>query len=885
MKLSKVRKISKKTILGSSNIANVYDIVLDKIHLFYARKIGKKTRNILIHNSLADIDVDFEAGTDDITDDFLYKKYGRNRVLNVSTFSTFSERNTLKDVMRAHFGKEATENGSDVDVVTKSMPNFDKVEYSLKDWFINYPKDPACSERVRVWLTRSSNKIILEQTLKLQLQVKGIGQHPAGIVITPGPCWEYLPVNMIAKQKSIVTAFQEADKSGKDLSDLQILKLDRLKIETLNVIKDAINLIKEKKNIDVSVALKNIDINDKNLFYELRLGMNHGIFQFESAGMGALIKGMSTETFEELIAANALYRPGPMSIKAHEEYIQNKFHPEDIEYVHPALKDILGKTNGVLVYQEQLMFLAHHIGGMSLGEGDQLRRYMDKASSAIMKKSAGEILNKKEEDNYKEFEKYWNKFSDGAAKQGYKKEEVDVIKDYVIKYLGYSFNRCLSKKHTVVSQTRGEIKILDVSIGEKVLGYNSKTGMNEFNSVKDIHENGKKKVYRAKTSNGKFLECTLDHKILTSCGMRTLQEILEKKLKIITNSIESVGEAEEIGYIKTYDLEIDSEDHNYYANGICVSNSHSCAYAYLAMRTLYLKHYYTTEFYTALFNHPKDSGDKDKVRTWIAAAISSAMSQGIKILPPSIKSGWDWTMTDDKEISMGFSGINGLGEIAYGELTKFLQKTNKTLDVIAVSEFFSLPFSKFNKSSFAACIKAGVFDSWSDSRQFLISLKEKKSKKKIAANQISIFDMGSEEFEINTIDHDYPKTTEEERQSGFLEVCNFDLKKLEKISKIKDKVNSVSKIPLENLVNFENNGWYYFLLEDVEESIAKTGTKYLTLKVGDGISNTKLRVFSPLADKIRPMLQPGQVYVSKFEKNKDGFVNFIRNAQIKNVEI
>jgi DNA polymerase-3 subunit alpha len=703
--------------------------------------------------SMPDIDVDFETGTDHITDDFLYKKYGKNRVLNVSTFSKFNEKGCLKDVVRAHFGEDYTGFDSDVHAVTREMPSFDKVDYSLGDWFVNWPQDSKCSDRVRNWLTSPAHKIILEETLKFQGQIRGIGQHAAGIVITPGPCWEYLPTNIIASNKSIVTAFQEADKSGKDLSELQILKLDRLKLETLNVIKDAIALIKEKHGIDISKKIKHVDINDANLFFELRLGINHGIFQFESSGMNALIRGMGTETFEEVVAANALYRPGPMGIKAHEEYIQNKFHPENIKYVHPALEKILSPTNGVLVFQEQLMFLAHEIGGMSLGEGDMLRRYMDKASSAIAKKSKGESLSKKEDDNYKEFEKYWNKFLNGAEKKGYKAAEVDGIKDWVIKYLGYSFNK-----------------------------------------------------------------------------------------------------------------------------------SHSCAYGYLAMQTLFLKHYYTTEFYTALLNHPKTSGGKEKEQAWLAAAIAAAMSKGIKISTPSTKSGWAWTMTGEKEISMGFSGINGLGDIAYAELESFIKAKEKPLEKFTLVEFFELPFSKFNKTAFESCLKAGVFDEWSDSRQFLLSLKEKKRKKAIA-NQGMLFDMGGEEFEIKIDSDKYSKTSAEEKRASFMEVCNFDLEKIERITNIKTNINKKSKRPLENILNFEDNDWYFFILEHMQETMAKNGKPYLTLKVGDGIGNMNLRVFSPMADKLKPQLEVGGVYVSKFEKNEGGFINFQRGAQFKKMDL
>jgi DNA polymerase-3 subunit alpha len=632
------------------------------------------------------------------------------------------------------------------------MPNFDKVEYSLRDWFVNWPKDPLCSERVKNWLTNPKHKTILEETLKFQGQIRGIGQHAAGIVITPGPCWEYLPTNIIPKQRSIVTAFQEADKSGKDLSELQILKLDRLKLETLNVIKDAIALVKQTKGIDISKKVKHVDINDKNLYFELRLGMNHGIFQFESSGMNALIRGMGTETFEEVVAANALYRPGPMGIKAHEEYIQNKFHPENIKYVHPALEKILGGTNGVLVFQEQLMFLAHEIGGMSLGEGDMLRRYMDKASSAIAKKSKGEFLNKKEEDNYKEFDKYWNKFLSGAEKNGYKAAEVDVIKDWVIKYLGYSFNK-----------------------------------------------------------------------------------------------------------------------------------SHSCAYGYLAMQTLFLKHYYPTEFYTALLNHPKSSGGKEKEQAWLAATIAATMSGGIKILPPSTRSGYKWTMTGEKEISMGFSGINGLGDIAYAELESFIKAKEKPLSDFSLVEFFELPFSKFNKTAFESCVKAGVFDEWSDSRGFLMSLKEKK-RKKVIANQGLLFDMGGPEFDIKIDSDRHSKTTTEEKRTAFMEVCNFDLEKIERITNIKMNINKKSKRPIENILNFEDNDWYFFILESMQQLTSKNGKSYLVLKVGDGIGHMNLRVFSPMAEKIKPELEVGGVYVSKFGKNEGGFINFERGAKFKKIE-
>lgn len=535
MKLSKIKSINKIEYKNK-----VYDLSFDKDNLFFSSSktldecYNSMISSILIHNSSPDIDIDFMTGTDDVTNNFLYEKYGKERVMSVGTFGTFSEKNTIKDVVRAYQGNESTGFGSDVFALTEEMPDFLKYNDTLRHWFETWPEKPECSDRVRRWIKDPKNKEMIDVALRLHGNIRGIGQHAAGVVITPGLSWDYIPTNIIASNENIVSAFQEADKSGKDLSALGILKLDRLKLETLNVIKDTIEIVKKSKGEDITEKVDYVNLEDENLFIELRLGLNHGIFQFESTGMNNLIRGVRVEKFDELVACNALYRPGPMGIGAHEEFINNKFNPEKIKLVHPALESILKETNGVLVFQEQLMFIADKIGGMGLGKGDNLRRYMDKASKIIARHSAGETLTPEEENNsnWKGFKEYWNMFLDGAAAQGYDKEEVDKIKDWVIQYLGYSFNKCLTENHIVISEGRGEINMLDVKIGERVLGYNPETGKDEFNAVKDIHHNGKKKVYKIKTRSGKVLECTEDHKIMTENGMKTLREIRENKLKV-----------------------------------------------------------------------------------------------------------------------------------------------------------------------------------------------------------------------------------------------------------------------------------------------------------------------------------------------------------------
>lgn len=731
-----------------------------RFQLFFERFLNVSRKTV------PDLDLDYMAGTDDVTNDFLYKKYGRERILNVSTFSTFNEKGCLKDVAKV-FGQDAGFE-SDVFKVTKEMPDWSKVDFKLKWWFENWPKDKNCSPPVKSWLLNPLNKPILDQILRLQGQIRGIGQHAAGVVITPTECWNDIPTNAIYHKQakgekpkvSVVTAFQEADGSGKDLSELGILKLDRLKLETLNVIQDTIKLVKKQKNIDITDKVKYIDLDDKGLYAELRLGQNHGVFQFESMGMGALIKNIKIENFDEAVAANALYRPGPLSIGAHVEYAKNKFNPEKIIYIHPLLKPILEDTKGVMIFQEQVMFIAHKIGGMSLGDGDQLRRAMDKAGKMIEKEAKGELTTEERSSkNYKEFLKYWNMFLNGARKNGIQDDVVDKIKNWMIKYLGYSFNK-----------------------------------------------------------------------------------------------------------------------------------SHCVSYSYIAAQTLYLKHYYPTEFYASLLNHCKSNNDKVKEYQWLAATISAAMSKGIKIKYPSLKTGWDWTMTGDNEISVGFSAMNGVGDIAYKELLFLLEREQDTLETISMAKFLQLPFSKFNKRAFDSCLKAGVFDEWSKSRKFLEELKNKKKKKR-DPKQMALFDLNSDELLSQTINSDgYPETTKDEKRKQFVEACNFDLERIEYMGFVRNELFKQGGRQFASIMEFSEDDYYFFVLDSINEVVSEKGTKYLDLRCGDGISTTSVKVFSPrrktevnMYDKVKENAQPGKIYISEFVKNGKGFINFKPNGQFKKV--
>lgn len=339
---------------------------------------------------------------------------------------------------------------------------------------------------------------------------------------------------------------------------------------------------------------------------------------------------------------------------------------------------------------------------------------------------------------------------------------------------------------------------------------------------------------------------------------------------------EEIIEIEDISEVETYDLEIDSEDHNYYANDVCVSNSHSLSYAYLAMQTLHLKHYYPLEFYTSLLNHPKTNGTKEEQAEWLNAAISSAIAKGIDILPPSRKSGWAWEITGHKEISMGFSAINGMGKIAFDELHEAL-KLQKETDLKSVSKyhFFDTNLSKFNKTSFTACVNAGVFDDWSPSREELSDLFQKKKKrKKVAANQLSIFSAESYEAELKPNEEQYVATTEKDKEKDFMNVCGINLAYIKKATVLKKRITEFAGREINSVNEYVDEDDYYFILVNKRMDSTKTGKNMLVIKVTDGVKDNTLRLFGKDAETWNKNLTQGMVYLAYMVKNDAGFLNF-----------
>lgn len=337
-------------------------------------------------------------------------------------------------------------------------------------------------------------------------------------------------------------------------------------------------------------------------------------------------------------------------------------------------------------------------------------------------------------------------------------------------------------------------------------------------------------------------------------------------------AFEKIVSIEEFGDVETYDLEVDSEFHNYYANDVCVSNSHSLSYSYVAMQTLYLKRYYPTEFYTALLNHQKSSSDKDEEKAWLAATILAAMSKGIEIVPPTRISEWDWTMVEEGKVAMGLSSIGGFGIAAYEELVK------KEFSKMSRDDFFATKLKAFNKTSFEACLKVGLFDDWSKSREEITQWRDIKIKDKA---QLDIF--GNVGLESKTYGKTYKSTTEEQKYSEFMEVCNLDLKLLQKIAGLRKMFYDEYNVHIEPFTNFDDDKrFYYFCLNHVEERTSQKGTKFFSLTLSDGAMTKRVNMWRDMYTKHKEMLHPGSFYVTKFLKDK-GWLSFNASAPFRKV--
>jgi DNA polymerase-3 subunit alpha len=363
-----------------------------------------------------DIDMDFCMNRRSEVIEYVASKYGRDNVCQIITFGTMAAKGVIRDV-----GRSLDIPYADVDRIAKLIPDE-----------LNATIDKALEQEPRLKEETKDPQIanLIEIAKRLEGLSRHSSTHAAGVVIAPKPLVELIPLQKTNKEE-ITTQY-----SMKDLEAIGLLKMDFLALATLTVIDSAVRRIREEKGIDLD--LSSIPLSDTQVFALFSEGRTNGIFQFESGGMKTELRRLKPERFEDLIALNALYRPGPMDMIP--DFIKRKQGLIQVQYPHPVLEEILKETYGVIVYQEQVMQIASRMAGFSLGEADIVRKAMGKKLATVMTSMR-------------------EKFIDGARKNKISEKSAVQVFDLMEQFAQYGFNKSHSTAYALLAYQTAYLKV------------------------------------------------------------------------------------------------------------------------------------------------------------------------------------------------------------------------------------------------------------------------------------------------------------------------------------------------------------------------------------------------------------------------------------------
>lgn len=336
-----------------------------------------------------DVDIDFDYFRRDEIFDYIIRKYGSDYCCKIGTYNSFKAKAAIR------YAAKAIDVGGDWDIYIankKRNPNA-KIEMTKKSLDVAdfiaklIPEVPGTTIESALKDEEAFRNVmqkypdLLDASRKIENIVSSAGVHPAGIIICKDPIVDHIPVR--ESKGAICSQFTMSE-----VEDLGLLKFDMLALKTLTVIEDTINMVKKRYGIDIDID--NLNPNDKKVF-DLFNGAyknmdNRGIFQFEAHGISKLLKNIHVDTFNDLVVCNALYRPGPLGAGVHDLYSDYKHKRKKIEYLHPKMGEVLDKTYGIIVFQEDLMKVVQKLAGFTLGQADILRKVVGKKKPELIKK-------------------------------------------------------------------------------------------------------------------------------------------------------------------------------------------------------------------------------------------------------------------------------------------------------------------------------------------------------------------------------------------------------------------------------------------------------------------------------------------------------------------
>ena len=374
--------------------------------------------------SMPDIDIDFCFERRQEVIDYVGRKYGSDKVVQIVTFGTMAAKGVIRDVGRVMDLPYAY-----VDSIAKMIPN--ELNITIEKALEMNPEFRTLYE------TDEKVKYLIDMCKRLEGLPRHTSMHAAGVVICQKPAEEFVPLSR-GSDGSITTQFTMTT-----IEELGLLKMDFLGLRTLTVIQNAVRNVKKSKGIDIDID--HIDFDDKEVLASIGTGRTDGVFQLESGGMKSFMKELKPKSLEDIIAGISLYRPGPMDFIP--KYIRGKDNADAVTYSCPQLEPILEPTYGCIVYQEQVMQIVRELGGYTLGRSDLVRRAMSKKKQAVMEKERANFIYGNPEEKVP-----------GCIANGIPEDVAGQIYDEMMDFAKYAFNKSHAACYAVVAYQTAYLK-------------------------------------------------------------------------------------------------------------------------------------------------------------------------------------------------------------------------------------------------------------------------------------------------------------------------------------------------------------------------------------------------------------------------------------------
>lgn len=494
--------------------------------------------------SMPDIDTDFDDTGRQKVIDYVVNKYGKTQVAQIVTYGTMAAKSSIKDVSRVLDLPLPEANALAKLVAEKPGISLKRLLHaplngdgSLSDKEGLGGEDIMGAERLReIYKENSLHSAVLHEAEKLEGSVRNTGIHAAGIIIAPSDLTEMIPVSTAKDSDLVVTQF-----GGNVIESAGVIKMDFLGLKTLTILKDALTLI--KRNHGVDIVLDDIPLDDVKTYELYQRGDTNGTFQFESPGMQKYLRELKPTVFDDLVAMNALYRPGPMAYIP--QFVKRKHGEEPIVYDLDEMEEYLAETYGVTVYQEQVMLLSQKLGGFSKGDADVLRKAMGKKQKAVLDKMKGQFVAGAVAKGHdpKILEKIWTDW-EAFAQYAFNKShsvcyafvayQTAYLKaHYPAEYMAAVLNNAgsIDKIRFFMEECqRMELPVLGPDVNESLKGFavpTTNTIRFGMNAVKGVGEAAVEDIIREREENGAYLSvhdfvCRINQKTVNKKTLESL---------------------------------------------------------------------------------------------------------------------------------------------------------------------------------------------------------------------------------------------------------------------------------------------------------------------------------------------------------------------------